>query len=100
MWTCLPGRELRAHHPLRLDLLLLAVALRRRDAHRQLVSRALAHEGLLEAGDDVARAVEVDERLPLGGAVELLPRGVGEDVLEGDDFAVGDGRFFAHGGRL
>ena len=61
----------------------------------QTVAGGLALHGLLQPGDQVAHAVEVDERLaPLGG-VEHLALVVLEGVLDADHAAL----FYLHGGR-
>ena len=76
-------------HALDQRLVVLAVGVGRGDFHAQLVAGGLAFELALQAGNQVAVAVQIGERRALGG-VELLAFVVSECVVDEDDRVLGN----------
>src|SRR4029077_3019551 len=61
-----------ARHALHEGLVILPVAIGRRDRYLQLVPSVLARELALETGYEVATTVQVRERLALRGAIKYI----------------------------
>jgi hypothetical protein len=66
------------------------IAILRRNFRTELVADFLSFHLTLETGHDVACSLEIKMGIPIGGAVEHLSIGVGEGVMKGDDFIIGD----------
>src|SRR5438105_2892972 len=79
-----------AWHALHQLLVILAVALGRRDRHLQLVPGTLAGQLALQTWYEVAMAVQVREWLALGGAVDDLARVIAQGVVDADDRVLRD----------
>src|SRR5205807_1644217 len=77
-------------HALHESLVILAVAIGRRDRHLQLVPGALAGQLALQTGYEVAMAVQVREWLALGGAADDLGCVIVQGVVDADDLIVRD----------
>ncbi|MNR12127.1 hypothetical protein D3C85_1284670 [compost metagenome] len=72
-----------------------AVSVFRFNGYGQLVADSLAFQSLFQARDDVACALQVDQRRAAGGAVDDLTSVVGQGIVDGDSLIGGD----QHGAR-
>jgi hypothetical protein len=63
----------------------LAIAIGRRDFHRQLVTGALSFQLALESGHEIAMPLQVGEGLAVSGAVDDFARVILQGVVERDD---------------
>ena len=72
-----------------------AVGIFRLDGNVQLVADFFTFQGFFQARDDVACAMQVDQRSAAGGAVDDLTSVVGQGLVDGDSLIGGD----QHGAR-
>ena len=71
-------------------LVVLAIAVGGRNFHAQLVACGFALELTLQARNQIARAVQIGERLASRGTVECLTGVVAQRVMDQDDSVLGD----------
>ncbi|SST08247.1 Uncharacterised protein [Acinetobacter baumannii] len=61
-----------------------AIGVFRLDGDAQFVTDVLAFQGLLQADDDVAGTVQVDQRRATSGTVDDIPGVVGQGIVDGN----------------
>src|SRR5882762_3243643 len=79
-----------AWHALHESLVILPVAIGRRDRHLQLVPSVLARQLALETGYEIAMAVQVRERLAPGGTVDDIAGVILQGVVDADNLVPRD----------
>ncbi|MNY64779.1 hypothetical protein D3C86_2019410 [compost metagenome] len=73
----------------------LAVGLFRLNGDVQLVTGLLAEQGFFQAGDDVAGALQINQRRAASGAIDHLTGIVGQGIVDRDSLIGSD----QHGAR-